>query len=76
MLASVINSPIAIEASIYVVHAFIQLRELALTHKELIQKLAALEKKYDGNFKIVFEALRQLMEPPVTRKREIGFKTQ
>ena len=63
MLASVLNSPAAIEASLHVVRAFVRLRELLTGHKELAEKLDALEKKYDHQFKAVFEAIRQLMNP-------------
>ncbi|MDI6788864.1 MAG: ORF6N domain-containing protein [Planctomycetota bacterium] len=74
MLASVLNSNIAVKASIQVVRAFVRLREIIASHKELARKLEALEKKYDAQFKVVFDAIRQLMEPseppPKTR---IGF---
>ncbi len=73
MLASVLNSPIAIKASIHVVQAFVNLQEIVSTHKNLAGKLASLEKKYDSQFKIVFDAIRQLMEPPKKEKRKIGF---
>src|SRR5438105_12346557 len=64
MMASVLNSPIAIEASVQVVRAFVRLRELLATHKDLAHKLEALEKKYDAQFKVVFQAIRELMAPP------------
>ena len=55
--------------------AFVRLREMLSTHKDLARKLAALEKKYDDEFKVVFEAIRQLMEPPPDKpKRRIGFQ--
>jgi len=73
MLASVLNSSIAVAASIQVVRAFIRLRSLLAAHKELAQKIAAMEKRYDSRFKIVFEAIRQLLEPPPQPKRRIGF---
>ena len=74
MLASVLNSPAAIEASLHVVRAFVRLRELLAGHKELAEKLDALEKKYDHQFKAVFEAIRQLMNPvPRTLGARIGF---
>src|SRR5438309_6402493 len=76
MMASVLNSPIAIEASVQVVRAFVRLRELLATHKDLAHKLEALEKKYDSQFKVVFEAIRELMAPPEEPpKPPIGFKT-
>ena len=74
MLASVLNSPAAIEASLHVVRAFVRLRELLAGHKELARKLDALEKKYDHQFKAVFEAIRQLMNPvPKSLGARIGF---
>ena len=73
MLASVLNSPVAVAASIQIVRAFVRLRELALTHKDLASKLDALERKYDAQFKVVFDALRQLMAPPAPKTKRIGF---
>jgi len=73
MLASVLNSPIAIQASIEIVQAFVRLRQLLSSHVELARKLSALEKKYDAQFKVVFDAIRQLMEPPPAKRRSIGF---
>lgn len=75
MLASVLNSPIAVEASIQVVRAFIRLRELLVSHKELAKRLDELESKYDKQFATVFEAIRQLMAPPEKPRREMGFHT-
>jgi hypothetical protein len=74
MVANVLNSPVAVHASIQVVRAFIKIREIAAAHKELIQKLEQMEKKYDRQFKVVFDAIRQLMAPPSsTSRRRIGF---
>ena len=53
--------------------AFVRLREMLATHKDLARKLEALEKKYDAQFKVVFDAIRQLTAPPDPRKRKIGF---
>ena len=64
MLATVLKSPVAVEASILVVRAFVRLRALAAAHQELAEKLDALEAKYDEQFRVVFEAIRQLMSPP------------
>lgn len=78
MLASVLNSPIAIKASIQVVRAFVRLRTILAVHQELAHKLEALERKYeehDERFNSVFAALRQLLEPPSTSHRQIGFRT-
>jgi ORF6N domain len=74
MLANVLKSHTAIHASIQVVRAFVRLRELLGTHKDLAEKLEALEKKYDRQFKIVFDAIRQLMKPEAPPKQQrIGF---
>ena len=64
MLAGVLNSPVAVDASIHVVRAFVRLRALANAHADLAQKLDALEGKFDHQFRVVLEAIRQLMEPP------------
>ena len=73
MLSSVLNSERAIEVNIQIMRAFVKLREMIATHKDLSRKLAELEKKYDGQFQIVFEAIRQLIEQPEKPKRKIGF---
>jgi hypothetical protein len=77
MLASVLNSVIAVQASIQVVRAFVRLRALLATHKELAQKLTDLERKllhHDVQFRVVFDAIRQLMAPPRRKRRRIGFR--
>jgi hypothetical protein len=76
MLASVLNSPIAVHASLQVVRAFVRLREILSTHKDLARKLNALERKYDSQFAVVFEAIRKLMTPPIPKRRPIGFKNR
>ena len=73
MAASILNSQRAIDASVYVVRAFIKLREMIASHKDLTKKLNELEKKYDGQFQIVFEAIRQLIEVEEKPKRKFGF---
>jgi phage regulator Rha-like protein len=76
MLASVLNSKIAVEASIQVVRAFVRLRQMLATHKELAAKLAELESRldaHDENITAVFEAIRQLMKPPAKPRKRIGF---
>jgi len=73
MAANVLNSPRAIQASVHVVRAFVRLREMLASNKELARRLDALEKKYDKQFKIVFDAIRELMAPPAPKKRPIGF---
>jgi hypothetical protein len=76
MAASVLSSPRAIEASVLVVRAFVNLRQILATHADLARKLQALEKKYDGQFKVVFQAIRALMAPPQKKKKPIGFGTE
>jgi hypothetical protein len=74
MVANVLNSPIAVHASIQVVRAFVRLRGIAATHKDLTQRLEQMEQKYDRKFKVVFDAIRELMAPPITSsRRKIGF---
>lgn len=74
MAASILNSPRAVETSVQVVRAFVRLRQMLSTNAELSRKLAALEKKYDIQFKAVFEAIRELMTPvEPKKKRPIGF---
>jgi len=73
MLANVLNSERAAQTSVQVVRAFVRLRQMLASNAELARKLAAMEKKYDAQFKVVFEAIRQLMSPPAKPKREIGF---
>jgi len=73
MLSSVLRSPRAVRVNIEIMRAFVRLRRLLQSNKELAAKLAELETKYDGQFKIVFDAIRELMTPPETPKRTIGF---
>ena len=73
MLATILSSPIAVQASIQVVRAFVKLREMLTAHKDLARKLDKMEKKYDSQFKVVFDAIRQLMAPSEPKSRKIGF---
>ncbi len=74
MLASVLKSEQAIQASIAIIRVFVRLRELISTHKDLATKLEQLESTYDEQFRIVFEAIRQLIQPePIAKKGTIGF---
>ena len=73
MLSSVLNSERAIKVNIEIMRAFVRLRRILASHAELARKLDALEKKYDAQFKVVFEAIRELMKPPESKKRPIGF---
>jgi phage regulator Rha-like protein len=74
MLSSVLNSDRAIQVNIQIMRTFTRLREILASNEELRRKIEQLEKKYDGQFKIVFEAIRQLKAPPVKPKRKIGFE--
>ena len=73
MLSGILNSDRAIEVNIAIMRAFVKLREMVTSNKDLARRLDELEKKYDEQFRIVFEAIRQLMAPPVKQKRKIGF---
>ncbi|MFX0199056.1 MAG: ORF6N domain-containing protein [Candidatus Hodarchaeota archaeon] len=73
MLSSVLKSERAIEVNIAIMRTFVQLRQMLTTHKDLARKLVALEKKYNEEFKIVFEAIHELMTPPEKPRRKIGF---
>ncbi len=73
MLSSVLHSKRAIRVNIQIMRAFVRLREMIISHKELAKKLEVLEKRYDTQFKVVFDAIRQLMAPPEEPRREIGF---
>ena len=72
MLSSVLNSDRAIEVNITIVRAFVKLREMISTHKDLARRLYELEQCYDAQFRVVFEAIRGLMQPKQS-KRVIGF---
>jgi hypothetical protein len=74
MLSGVLNSPEAIRANIEIMRAFVRLRGFIASNKELAKKLSEMEQKYDSQFKMVFDAIRQLMAPPdPKKKRAIGF---
>ena len=73
MLSSVLNSPRAIQVNIAIMRAFVQLRTYFATHTDLARKLEGMEKKYDAHFRVVFEVIRQLMEPPERPRKRIGF---
>lgn len=77
MLSSVLRSKRAIEVNIAIMRAFVKLRGMLASHKELTQRLDEMEQRYDSQFKAVFQAIRQLMEPPpAPPRRRIGFKTE
>ncbi|MDP2851796.1 MAG: ORF6N domain-containing protein [Gallionella sp.] len=74
MLSSVLRSPRAVMVNIEIMRAFVRLRQMLASNAALARKLATLEKKYDAQFKIVFDAIRELMTPPdPKKKRPIGF---
>jgi hypothetical protein len=74
MLSSVLRSDRAIEVNIGIMRAFVELRGLAVAHGDLTRKVEALERKYDGRFKVVFQALRTIIAPPAVKRRRIGFR--
>ena len=74
MLSSVLRSERAVQVNIAIMRAFAPFRQMLLSHKELAEKLVSLERKYDGQFKVVFDAIRELLEPPRRRRRVIGFR--
>jgi hypothetical protein len=74
MLSSVLRSPKAVAVNIQIMRAFVQLRRLLDSNAGLARKLEDLERKYDGQFKAVFDAIRALMNPPLRPRRAIGFR--
>ena len=73
MLSGVLKSPKAIQVNIAITRAFVQMRELMLSHKDMAKRLDEMEAKYDGQFAHVFDALRQLYETPVPPKHKVGY---
>jgi phage regulator Rha-like protein len=76
MLSSVLNSKRAVQVNIEIMRAFVKLRQMLASNAELARKLEALEKKYDAQFKVVFDAIRQLMSPALPKKSRIGFRRE
>lgn len=76
MLSSVLRSERAVRVNIEIMRAFVRMRRVLLEHAELSRKVIQLEKKYDGQFKVVFDALRELMAPPAKPRPRIGFKRE
>ena len=76
MLSGILNSPRAVQVNIAIMRAFVQLRALLATHADLARKLEDLERKYDAQFRVVFDAIRQLMTPPNASPRKIGFQVR
>ncbi|MEK6726811.1 MAG: ORF6N domain-containing protein [Deltaproteobacteria bacterium] len=73
MLSGILKSPRAVQANIAIMRAFVRLREMLASNKELAKRLDEMEKKYDSQFKGVFDAIRQLMVAPEPKKKKIGF---
>ena len=73
MLATVLNSPIAVRVSVHVVRAFVQMRSALMEYAHLALRIDALEEQYDGKFKMVFAAIRQLITAPNQPRPKIGF---
>ena len=74
MLSSVLRSKKAVEVNISIMRAFILVRQLAVSHKELLRKIKELEKKYDKNFAEIYEAMNLLLNPPQPRRKKVGYK--
>ena len=73
MLSGVLNSPRAVQVNIAIMRAFVRMRRMLVSHEELARKVDALEGTYDAQFRVVFDAIRALMEPPRIPGRRIGF---
>ena len=73
MLSGVLNSPTAVAVNVEIMRAFVRLRRIHGEHAELARRIDELEARYDESFKVVFDAIRALMEPPATVSRPIGF---
>ena len=76
MLSGVLNSDIAIKVSILIMRAFTELRKMLATHEDLRQKIDQLEAKYDKQFRMIFEAIKQLLQPPKKSRVVEGFKAK
>ncbi len=74
MLSSVLRSKQAVRVNIEIMRTFVRLREMIAAHKDLAKRLDDLEKKYDAQFRVVFDAIRQLMIPPEPKKKKIGLR--
>ena len=73
MLSGILQSHRAVQVNIAIMRAFVRMRRMLVSHEELARKVAALEEKYDSQFRVVFDAIRALMEPPKNRRQRIGF---
>ena len=75
MLSSVLHSPRAVAVNIEIMRAFVRLRQLLATHADLARRLNEMESKFDKQFAVVFDAIRNLIEPPQEPRREMGYHT-
>jgi hypothetical protein len=76
MLSSVLRSERAVQVNIEIMRAFVRLRQMLAENAELARKIGALEKKYDAQFRVVFDAIRELMTPLPREKKRIGFRVE
>jgi len=76
MLSSVLRSPRAVAVNVEIMRAFVRLRRVLASHAELARRLDELERRYDGQFRAVFDAIRQLMQPPEAERPRIGFRPE
>lgn len=76
MLSGVLRSSRAVQVNIEIMRAFVRLRRMLESNAELARKLVELEKRYDAHFRVVFQALRELMAPPAATSKQIGFRTR
>jgi hypothetical protein len=73
MLSSVLNSERAVKVNVAIMRTFVALRKMIASHADLVRKIEAMEKKYDGQFAMVFKAIKELMAPPEKQTKQIGF---
>ena len=76
MLSSVLNRERAVQVNIEIMRAFVRIRQMISAHKDIERRLDALEERYDEQFKVVFDAIRALMEPPEEPRKKIGFEVK
>jgi hypothetical protein len=76
MLSSILKSSKAIQVNVEIMRAFVRLRRILASHVDLARKLEDLEKRYDAQFRAVFDAIRHLMAPPERARRSIGFRVE
>ena len=76
MLSSVLRSRRAVQVNIEIMRAFVRMRHMLASNTELARRLGELEKRYDAQFKVVFDVIQELMEPPEKARRSIGFRVQ